>query len=86
MPLHHLRRIKPKPQTLDKALLFSVEFKMPDGSQLRPQPSLPFVFLVNQGHMLADFSGASRAPWATGVRDSQRLDSLRKIRTEVVTC
>lgn len=78
MFLHHLFTIKPKPKALDQAFLFSIKFKMLDGSTLCPQPSPPFVFLVNQGHMSADFSGASSAPWATGMRESQHLGSPRK--------
>lgn len=70
MPLQHLLVIKQNPKTLDKAFLFSMEFKLLYGSKLCPLPSPPCDFLVNQGHMSADFSGDSSAPWATEMRES----------------
>lgn len=63
-PLFHLLEIKPKANTLDKAFLFLIEFKTLDESQLCPQPSPPFVFLINQGRMSADFNGTPSAPFS----------------------
>ena len=70
MPLQHLLVIKPKPKALDKAFLFSIEFKMFYGSKLCPLHLPPFDFPVTQRHMSADFSRDPSAPWDTGVRAS----------------
>lgn len=53
-----------KTPNLDKAFLFSAQVKVLDASQLYPQPSPPFVILVNQEHLSAGFC----APGATGMR------------------
>lgn len=74
-------QLNENPRLWTKPFCFQA-FKMLDVSKLCPRPLSPFVFLVNKGHMSADFSRASSAPWATEMRISQCLDSLRNTGTE----